>query len=73
MEKREQEILEKIEEKTKDVKVPESLMPEKIEMLLEDKGERYHTYQSISYRRSAGGLSSTGCRNWDRRKCRQRS
>ena len=50
MEKREQEILEKIEEKTKDVKVPESLMPEKIEMLLEDKGKKSGITRTNLYR-----------------------
>lgn len=54
MEKREQEILEKIEEKTKDVKVPESLMPEKIEMLLEDKGKKSGITRTNLYR--IGGL-----------------
>lgn len=38
MEKREQDILEKIKEKTEDVKIPESLMPGQIEKLLEEKG-----------------------------------
>lgn len=54
MEKREQEILEKIEEKTKDVKVPESLMPEKIEKLLEDKGKKGGIRHTNLYR--IGGL-----------------
>ena len=39
MEKREQDILNKIEEKTRDVQVPESLEPGQIEKLLEEKGE----------------------------------
>lgn len=38
MEKREQDILKKIEEKTEEVKVPDSLMPEQIEKLLEEQG-----------------------------------
>lgn len=38
MEKREQDILKKIEEKTEEIKVPDSLMPEQIEKLLEEKG-----------------------------------
>lgn len=38
MEKREQDILKKIEEKTEDVRVPDGLMPEQIEKLLEEKG-----------------------------------
>lgn len=54
MEKREQEILEKIEEKTKDVKVPESLMPEKMEKLLEDKGNKSSIMRTNLYR--IGGL-----------------
>lgn len=38
MGKREQDILKKIEEKTEEVKVPDSLMPEQIEKLLEEQG-----------------------------------
>ena len=38
MEKREQDILKKIEEKTKDIQVPEKLEPEQMERLLEEKG-----------------------------------
>lgn len=48
MEKREQDILNKIEEKTKDVKVPKSLEPEQIEKLLREKGEEKRSQQSIS-------------------------
>lgn len=54
MEKREQEILEKIEEKTKDIKVPESLMPEQIEKLLEEKGNKHNIKRTNLYR--IGGL-----------------
>lgn len=50
MEKREQEILEKIEEKTKDVKVPESLMPDQIEKLLEEKGKKSSMKRANLYR-----------------------
>lgn len=56
MEKREQEILEKIEEKTKDVKVPESLMPDQIEKLLEEKGKKSSKKRTNLYR--IGGLAA---------------
>ncbi len=40
MEKREQDILKEIEEKTKDTKVPESLKPDQVEKLLEERGKK---------------------------------
>ena len=41
MERREQDILNKVEEKTKDVQVPESLKPGQIEKLLQEKDNKY--------------------------------
>ncbi|MCI8560344.1 MAG: hypothetical protein HFH03_04380 [Dorea sp.] len=54
MEKREQDILKTIEEKTKEVKVPKSLMPEQIESSLEEKGKKSGMKNKRIYR--AGGL-----------------
>lgn len=54
MEKREQDILNKIEEKTRDVQVPESLEPGQIEKLLEEKGRGGRPGRGKLYR--IGGL-----------------
>lgn len=54
MEKREQDILNKIEEKTRDVQVPESLEPGQIEKLLEEKGKGGRPGRGKLYR--IGGL-----------------
>ncbi len=54
MEKREQDILKKIEEKTKDIQVPEKLEPEQMERLLEEKGTKRRRRTMAPYR--IGGL-----------------
>ena len=54
MERREQDILDKVEEKTKDIQVPESLRPEQIEKLLEEKGKNNKSNRARLYR--IGGL-----------------
>lgn len=54
MEKREQDILKKIEEKTKDIQVPEKLEPEQMERLLEEKGTKRRRRTMTPYR--IGGL-----------------
>ena len=50
MERREQDILDKVEEKTKDIQVPESLRPEQIEKLLEEKGKNNKSNRARLYR-----------------------
>ncbi len=54
MERREQDILNKVEEKTKDVQVPESLKPGQIEKLLQEKDNKYKPNRAGVYR--IGGL-----------------
>lgn len=54
MEKREQDILKKIEEKTRDAKVPESLEPARIEKLLAEKDRGHAPHRAKIYR--IGGL-----------------
>ena len=39
MDRREQDILQKIEEKTKDIQIPENLEPDAVQRMLEDQGE----------------------------------
>ena len=58
MEKREQDILNKIEEKTRDVQVPESLEPGQIEKLLEEKGRggQAGPREAVPHRRTACGV-----------------
>ena len=50
MEKREQDILKKIESETKEVKVPESLKPSQIEKMLEEKGDKKRKNRTKIYR-----------------------
>ena len=50
MEKREQDILKKIESKTNEVKVPERLEPLQIEKMLEEKGDRKKKTRTKIYR-----------------------
>lgn len=50
MEKREQDILKKIESKTNEVKVPERLEPSQIEKMLEEKGDRKKKTRTKIYR-----------------------
>lgn len=59
MEKRDQDILKKIEEKTEDVKVPESLMPEQIEKRLEEQDVKKKKISKRIYR--YGGLAAAAC------------
>ncbi|MGN0482241.1 MAG: hypothetical protein ACI4HI_01690, partial [Lachnospiraceae bacterium] len=50
MEKREQDILKKIESETKEVEVPESLEPSRIEKMLEEKGDKKRKNRTKIYR-----------------------
>lgn len=59
MEKRDQDILKKIEEKTKDVQVPEDLMPERIEKRLEEQGIKKEKGNKKIYR--YGSLAAAAC------------
>lgn len=60
MTRQEKEILDKINDATKDIEVPESLQPENIQKLLEKEGKEVETILYLWTCRSERGTGSAG-------------